>query len=60
MTPDKPTELYRLEQSQYLELERAVGQAPFVQTSTTELQAGFMLGVQHVLTKLRSGYVIGA
>ena len=31
--------------------------APFITDKTTELQAGFMLGLQHVLLKLRHDYV---
>lgn len=30
-----------------------------VGTDTTELQAGYQLGVQHVLAILREGFVIG-
>lgn len=32
---------------------------PTVTTATTDLQAGFQLGVQAVLEKLRHGFVIG-
>ncbi len=32
--------------------------APIVTAQTTELQAGFQLGVQHVLSILRKGFTI--
>jgi hypothetical protein len=43
----------------YENLEKALTK-PFVQASTSDLQAGFMLGIQHVLAALRTGYVTGA
>lgn len=48
----------RLTQAVYEDLERKVA-PPLVQRDTTELQAGFQLGIQHVLKILREGYVIG-
>jgi hypothetical protein len=43
----------------YEALEKELQQA-FVGKETTELQAGFQLGIQHVLYKLRAGYVVGS
>ena len=51
--------LYRLNEDQYTALERQF-QEPSVGDKTTDIQAGFQLGVQAVLKKLRIGYVIGA
>lgn len=48
----------RLTKEVYEDLERKLP-APTVQRDTTDLQAGFQLGVQHVLKMLREGYVIG-
>lgn len=48
----------RLETSQYEALEKTLT-GPTVTTATTELQAGYQLGVQDVLRKLRAGYVVG-
>lgn len=48
----------RLTPEVYADLERKLP-APFVARDTTELQAAFNLGVQHVLKLLREGYVIG-
>ena len=50
---------FRLSQAAYEELERQLPM-PFVGKESTELQAGFMLGVQHVLRTLRNGYTVGA
>jgi len=33
---------------------------PFVSDKTTDLQAGFMLGIQHTLTILEQEYVVGS
>ena len=51
------TEYARLTQHVYEELERKVGTV-VVNQITTDLQAGYMLGVQAVLKELRNGYVI--
>lgn len=55
---DKPSEYVRLSEDQYEALERQLT-GPTVTTATTELQAGYQLGVQDVLRKLRAGYVVG-
>lgn len=33
---------------------------PVPSTSTTDIQAGFLLGIQHVLDILRSGFTTGS
>ena len=48
----------RLTKEVYEDLEKKLP-APSVQRDTTDLQAGFQLGVQHVLKLLREGYVVG-
>ena len=48
----------RLTKEVYEDLERKLP-APIVQRDTTDLQAGFQLGIQNVLKLLREGYVIG-
>lgn len=50
-------EYARLPQHVYDELERKVGTV-VVNQVTTDLQAGFMLGVQLVLRELRNGFVV--
>lgn len=53
-----PTEvLVRMDYDVYDHLERQVSNTGVVST-TSEIEAGFKLGVQHVLQKLRAGYVI--
>lgn len=54
-TPTKT--LYRLDPEQYKRLSAQLPQ-PIPGEGTTDIQAGFLLGIQHVLTKLREGYVI--
>lgn len=57
--PETPiNEVIVLTQKQYEALEKALA-PPAVTTATTELLAGFQLGVQEVLKKLRAGYVVG-
>ncbi len=51
-------EVVVLSAEQYKRLEGQV-LPPFVSNATRELQAGFMLGIQHVLKLLREGYVSG-
>lgn len=51
-------QVIRLHPDQYNELRKSVGGTPYVGPTTTELQAGFQLGVEHVLTKLREGFVL--
>jgi len=48
----------RLTKEVYEDLERKLP-PPIVQRDTSDLQAGFQLGIQHVLKLLREGYVIG-
>lgn len=55
-----PKEFHRLTLDQYADLEKAVNVSTFVGADTTPLQAGYQLGIQHVLAKLRSGFVVGA
>lgn len=50
--------MIRLDPAQMRELEKQVP-APVVTTATTELLAGYQLGVQSVLKLLRDGYVVG-
>ncbi len=47
----------RMDYDVYDHLERSVSNTGVVST-TSEIEAGFKLGVQHVLQKLRAGYVI--
>jgi hypothetical protein len=62
MQQNKPVveHIRRLTDEDYAELEKAIPGygGPVVLQGTTELQAGFMLGVQAVLAKLREGYVV--
>ena len=51
------TEYARLPQHVYDELERKVG-GVVVNQITTDLQAGYMLGIQAVLKELRNGFVV--
>lgn len=55
----KPKEQFfvRMAPHIYNQLERKLP-APVVSQQTTDLQAGFQLGVQYVLKQLRDGYVI--
>ncbi|APU00309.1 hypothetical protein HOR55_gp22 [Ralstonia phage RS-PII-1] len=50
-------EVTRLTEEQYESLEKQLA-PPTVTQVTTDLQAGYQLGVQEVLRKLRSGYVV--
>lgn len=55
--PEPLTEIFsRMNYEVYEYFERTVSNTS-VASSTTDLEAGFKLGVQHVLAKLRSGYV---
>jgi hypothetical protein len=59
-TPErKVTEYHRLSAAAAEDLEKAVSFVPHVNEQTTDLQAGFMLGVAHVLRVLRKGFVAG-
>lgn len=51
-------EVIRLSPDQYAQLEKAAV-SPVVTTATTELLAGYQLGVQAILKMLRDGYVVG-
>jgi hypothetical protein len=51
-------EVVRLTQEQLAVLERKLA-PPVVTTTTTELQAGYQLGIQTVLKELRDGFTIG-
>lgn len=48
----------RLTREVYEDLEKKVGRV-MVNRETTDLQAGYQLGVQAVLQMLREGYVVG-
>lgn len=55
--PEPLTEVFsRMNYEVYEYFERTVSNTS-VASSTTDLEAGFKLGVQHVLAKLRNGYV---
>lgn len=56
MPEQKITEATRLRPDVYDSLARRMPK-PVVTEQTTELQAGFQLGVQYVLTALREGFV---
>lgn len=53
----KGRELVTLTQEQYLRLEKALP-PPLLDNNTTDLQAGFRLGVQAVLKMIREGFVV--
>lgn len=58
-TPTLPTrEVMRLDSTTYAALAAKFGE-PIVTDKTSEIQAGFQLGVQAVLSALRQGFVIG-
>ncbi len=48
----------RLEFSEYEKLEKLLNANTLVSNTTSEIEAGFKLGVQHVLKQLRVGYVV--
>jgi len=50
--------LVRLDPTQYQQLERHLP-PPSVTNSTSDLMAGYQLGVQAVLKLLREGYTVG-
>ena len=56
MTTKEQT-LTRLNQEVYAALEKQLPQ-PHIDPNTSPQQAGFLLGVQAVLKKLREGYVV--
>jgi hypothetical protein len=49
--------LNRLTQAQYDELEKQARAVTVVNQTTTDLQAGYQLGMQHVLKVVRDGWV---
>lgn len=49
---------FRMTREQYLQLEREMT-PPAVTDSTSDLHAGFKLGVQHVLARFRRDFVQG-
>jgi len=51
--------IFRLSPEQYQQLERKVLADVVVSDKTTEIQAGYMLGIQKVLRELRVGFTIG-
>lgn len=58
-TTQEPTQiLARLDQTTYTALAKQLP-PPHVSAETTAHQAGFLLGVQFVLEKLRAGFTIG-
>lgn len=56
--PETMTTLHRLSPDQLDAVRRAVGGAIAINQNTTPLQAGFQLGVQHVLNVLQSGFKV--
>lgn len=59
MAAEKKSVLIRLNPEVYRELENKL-LPPTVVQGTTDIQAGFLLGIQHTLKLLRDGYTIGA
>lgn len=59
MTLEKVSTHHRLSLEMYKVIEGKV-QNPFVGDKTTEIQAGFQLGIQHMLKILRDDFTIGA
>ena len=55
--PPKEEYIVRLSPDVYKQLEDGLP-SPVVSQTTTEIQAGFNLGIQFVLKKLRDGYTI--
>lgn len=54
---DQPTEVVRLREDVYNRI-RAEVSNPIVSSSTTELEAGYKLGVEFVLQHLRKNYTV--
>lgn len=48
--------IHRLREVMIRDIEKKIGGMVSVNSETTDIQAGFMLGVQYVLGKLRDGY----
>jgi hypothetical protein len=53
-----PTNVYRLDRDSLTALRRSVNPSTFVTGQTTDIQAGYMLGVQHVLNALQEGFTV--
>jgi len=51
--------IVRLSPEQYRVLERRILSDVIVSDKTTDIQAGYMLGIQKVLRELREGFTIG-
>lgn len=51
-------QIYRLTPEVYRELEKKVLSDIFVSDKTTDIQAGYMLGIQKVLKEVRDGFAI--
>lgn len=59
-TPARETQTFvRLDEDQLRLLESQLA-GPIVTTATTELLAGYQLGIQTTLMKLRAGFVVGS
>lgn len=56
--PTPARELIRLDADMYAQLCRDLQAIPYVNHQTTELQAGYQLGIQAVLIRLREGFVV--
>ena len=52
--------VFRLDPISYEQLERKVLSDVVVSDKTTDIQAGYMLGIQKVLRELRVGFTIGS
>lgn len=51
-------QVYRLNPDVYRDLERKVLSDIYISKETTDIQAGYMLGIQKVLKELRDGFTI--
>lgn len=51
--------IVRLSREQYEQLEKSVLSNIVVSDKTTDIQAGYMLGIQEVLRKVRIGFAVG-
>lgn len=50
---------FRLSPDAYIQLEKQILSDVVVSDKTTEIQAGYMLGIQKVLKVIRDGFTIG-
>lgn len=55
----EPIVSFRLSSDAYVQLENKLLSDVIVSDKTTDLQAGYMLGIQKVLKVLRDGFTIG-